>query len=271
MRIFAIKDEELSVQTTLAYLLYYEKPRAFYIELPDTADPWETPLLLSSFLKKGERTINAYWSMVWVRQRIIPQDRQNLGVVLKENKLDEYDEFELLMLADGRCAQDSCYLAEITESELPDELIRRWEKKVEDVVPASDRNLLVFFRNGAVKKCCVQSLVGDTPAFAPILRHESRFCAVSVQPDGYGVSWSEQAVISHLELYDHGMDIPLSMDDFLSFIANRVINAGEAAEMLNCSRQNINDLVRRGKLNPIRTDSKNKLFMKNEVQQRIQK
>ena len=95
MRIFAIRDEELSHANVLAHLLYYEQSKAFYIELPDDADPWETPLLLSTFLKRGEYTVNAYWSRMWVQQRIVPSDRQNLGQVLKANGLDEYDEFAL--------------------------------------------------------------------------------------------------------------------------------------------------------------------------------
>ena len=64
MRVFAIKDEKLTV--ILAYLLYYEQAKSFYIELPDDTDPWKTPLLLSSFLKRGEHTVNAYWSRMWV-------------------------------------------------------------------------------------------------------------------------------------------------------------------------------------------------------------
>ena len=41
-----------------------------------------------------------------MQQRIVPTDRQNLGEILRDNGLKEYDEFELLMLATGRCAQD---------------------------------------------------------------------------------------------------------------------------------------------------------------------
>ena len=109
MRIFAIKDDTLSQEIVLGYLIYYENAKAFYIELPDDADPWETPLLLSSFVKRGERSVSSYWSRLWVQQRIIPRDRQNIGQVLKENGLKEYDEFQLLMLTMGRCAQDECY------------------------------------------------------------------------------------------------------------------------------------------------------------------
>lgn len=54
MKIFAIRNEEDENRKDLGYLIYYEKPRRFYIELPDDADPWETPLILSSCLKRGE-------------------------------------------------------------------------------------------------------------------------------------------------------------------------------------------------------------------------
>lgn len=41
MKIFAIRNEEDENRKDLGYLIYYEKPRRFYIELPDDADPWE--------------------------------------------------------------------------------------------------------------------------------------------------------------------------------------------------------------------------------------
>lgn len=268
MRIFAIKDEELT--GILAYLLYYEQAKSFYIELPDHADPWETPLLLSSFLKRGEHTVNAYWSRMWVQQRIVPSDRQNLGQILKANGLDEYDEFKLLMLSNGRCAQDNCYLEEITPGEIPDELTKRWAKKIEDVIPLAERHLLVFFRDGMVRKCSITPFAEGNPALAPVLQNDDIFRSVAVQTDGYGVRWSEQAVINNAALYRAGVEIPLSLNDFCSFIADRVVNSTEAAEMLGCSRQNIDDLTKRGKLHPVRVDTRNTLFLKNEIQQRVQ-
>ena len=95
MRAFAIRDEEEQRIKDLAHLIYYEKDKRFYIEVPDDADVWETPLLLASFVKRGKRTIDSYWSKVWVQQRIVPTDRQNLGQILKANGLEEYDEFQL--------------------------------------------------------------------------------------------------------------------------------------------------------------------------------
>lgn len=269
MRIFAIRDEELPKDETLAYLLYYEQAKCFYIELPDDADPWTTPLLLSSFLKRGEYTINAHWSRMWVQQRIIPSNRQNLGQILKANSLETYDEFQLLMLANGRCAQDSCYIEEIPlESVLPS-VRKRWEAKVDEVIPLKNHCLLVFFRDGTVRKCDITPIIRENRAFQPILLNDTLFCSVSVQTDGYGIYWSEQAEIDNTTLYQAGVELPISLDDFRSFITNRVVTSTEAAEMLDCSRQNIDDLTKRGKLHPIRFDTRNKLYLKNEVQQRM--
>ena len=82
-------------------------------------------------------------------------------------------------------------------------------------------------------------------------------------------SWSRETVtISDKELYKYGVEIGLSMDDFRDFVSHRVVNAAEAAEILECSRQNIGDLVQREKLHPIKREAKNTLFLKSEVVQR---
>jgi hypothetical protein len=53
----------------------------------ENAGSWETPPPLSSFLKHGEMTVNAYCSRIWVQQRIIPSDRQNIDDLIRRNKL----------------------------------------------------------------------------------------------------------------------------------------------------------------------------------------
>ena len=266
MRLFAVRDEALSTDKTFAYLIYYEAPRTFYIELSDQTDPWDMPALLSSFARRSEFSIGSAWSRRWVQQRIVPQDRQNLGQILKDNGLTEYDEFSLLLLANGRCEQDDCCLEEIPVNPLPELLQRRWQTKVEDIVPLDVPRLLVFFRNGLGKIIDVDSLA--VPACSPFLANQQRFNSVEVQPDGYGVFWNDQAAIPHRDLFAHGMAVPLSLQDFSRFIQHRVVSASEACSLLDCSRQNIDDLMRRDKLHPLRTDAKYKLFLKNEVIQR---
>lgn len=268
MRVFAIKDDSLSKDILLGYLIYYELPKAFYIELPDDADPWKTPLLLSSFVTHGQRSVGSYWSRLWVQQRIIPQDRQNIGQILKENGLTEYDEFQLLMLNMGRCAQDDCYLEEISASMLPSWLSERWQMKIEDVVPLRDFRLLIFFRNGEVRIADIKALSSRHEECIPYLVQEKRFSTVEVQPDGYGVMWSDTAMISDRELHAHSEMVPLSLDDFIGFVQHRIVSASEACQLLECSRQNIDDLMKRGKLHPIRKDTRYKLFLRSEILQR---
>ena len=268
MKIFAIRDESAAIQKDLAYLLYYEIEKRFYIELPEDADPWETPLLLDSFVKRGEKTVNSYWSKIWVQQRIIPTDRQNLGEILRDNGLREYDEYALLMLAMGRCAQDDYCLVPLSEHDLPKEIVKRFETRIEDLLPLEDYSLLVFFRNGTVKKCDLKSYFEKTETFHILIKNPAYFSSVQMLTGGYGAAWDVNMTITDRMLYRIGKKVPLSVSDFKSFVIQRVVNGAEAAELLHCSRQNLLDLTRRGKLHPIKTSEKNTLYLKSEVLKR---
>ncbi|MBS6764515.1 MAG: DUF2442 domain-containing protein [Clostridium sp.] len=269
MKVFAIKDEEDKQLKTLAYLIYYEREKKFYIELPENADPWEVPLLLDSFVRRGEFTVNAFWSKLWVQQRIVPQDRQNLGQILKTNGLETYNEYELLMLGEGRCAQDSYYLVPLCSKVLNEQFHMRYQIKIEDVVPLEGSKLLVFFRNGNVRKCNMKRLLSYNARFASIMKNDELFKKVCIQTGGYGVCWGEHLSVSDKKLYETGESIPLSINDFRSFVSSRTVNTTQASELLECTRQNIEDLVKRGKLHPVKVDAKSKLFLKSEIQQRL--
>ena len=268
MKIFAIRDESLNRDKILGYPLYYENSKSFYIELPEDADPWEVPLLLSSFAKRGQYSIGSYWSRIWVEQRIVPKDRQNLGQILKDNNLSEYDEYDLLKLSEGRCAQDDCFLKELKPEQVSPEILSRWEYKIDDVLPLEDRCLLLFFRNSEVRIADAGRFEETYSSCRPYLRRDDLFQKVEVQPDGNGIFWSEQASIPYNVLYESGISVPLSLQDFCTFVQKRIINTAQACRILGCSRQNIDDLVRRGKLHPVRTDEKQTLFLRNEILQR---
>lgn len=268
MKIFAIRDETDKAKKDLAYLLYYEQDKTFFIELPDEADEWETPLILDSFVKKGEHTVNSYWSRVWVLQRIVPPDRQNLAQVLRDNGLTEYDEFALLMLANGRCAQDTYYLCPMKDAQLPAEIRKRFAARIEDAVALEDWELLVFFRDGSIRKCCMRDYLQEKRELRILVQKPELFVTVAIQPGGYGVKWDENMVVSAETLGQMGTPIPLKADDFRAFVAQRTINAAEAAQMLDCSRQYINELVKTGKLHPVKATGKSTLFLKSEVMKR---
>lgn len=266
MRIFAIKDDTLPKDKILGYLIYYEIARSFFIEVEEHTDPWELPLILFDFARRKEYSLDSYWSQRWIQQRIVPRDRQNLGEILRENGLKRYDEFDFLMLASGRCGQDDCYLEEIPADPLPTLLLRRWQTKVHDIVPLAVPRLLVFFRNGTAKIVDVSAI--KLPECLPYLSHQERFNTVEVQPDGYGIWWNKRARVAHSVLFQCGTDIPISLADFQRYIQKRVVNTAEACRIMDCSRQNIDDLMRRGKLHSLRTDTRYKLFSRAEVVER---
>ena len=64
------------------------------------------------------------------------------------------------------------------------------------------------------------------------------------------------------------MDIPFSYHEISRYVQNRLVNTNQTCDILECSRQNIDDLMKRGKLHPVRTDERYKLFTKAEVVER---
>ena len=268
MRTYAIRDDFYPGKD-LAYLIYYEKQKQFYIELDEDADEWELPISLSPFLKKGIRSINSYWSRIWVQQRIVPTDRQNLGHILRDNGLKEYDEFRLLIISAGRCAQDSCYIAPIDEKHMNIVLKKRFRQKTDSAVTAGQGMLIVFFRDGRAKKCDIKKIAGKDRRYGFLEANEEYFRNVEMQPDGNGVKWGNMFELSYEQLYQAGEEIALTYEEFICSIREGLVNTAEAAHILGCSRQNIDDLVRRGKLVPIKKTAKDRLFLASDIRKRI--
>lgn len=125
-----------------------------------------------------------------------------------------------------------------------------------------------FFRDGIIKKCDLKKYFEKTQIFHILLKKPEYFEHVQMQTGGYGVAWDVNMSVSDSMLYRMGKNVPLTAADFRNFVAHRVINATEAAELLGCSRQNIIDLTKRGKLHPLKTSDKNTLYLKSEILKR---
>lgn len=268
MKIFAIKDELDKTSKQLAYLFYYENEEKFFIEIPEKIDPDKLPMMLTIFHHSGYRTINSYWSKEFVKQRIIPSDRQNLGSILKNAGLKYYDEYQLLVKSKGKCSHDSCYIEMIKEKDLPKEILKRNLMKVEDVIPLDKYEILVFFRDGLIRRISLKDLIGNKKEFKEILKNKDIFYRVKVESGGNGIVYSEKATFSAQELYKEGTEVNIDINILKSFIQQRVIDTQEAAALLDCSKQNINDLVKKGKLTPIKENQKYRLFLRGEVLER---
>lgn len=60
-----------------------------------------------------------------------------------------------------------------------------------------------------------------------------------------------------------------SDEELKQFIADNIISTGEAAEILGCSRQYVNQLIKENKLNPIKKINYITLFLKSDIEARI--
>ena len=66
--------------------------------------------MIHRFMTNGRTELDSYLSSLWVNDRIIPKERQNIAEILRENKLNTYREIDMLELCMGRCTLDDIYL-----------------------------------------------------------------------------------------------------------------------------------------------------------------
>ncbi len=60
-----------------------------------------------------------------------------------------------------------------------------------------------------------------------------------------------------------------SRDDLIKFIQEELIDTSEAAQILGCSRQNISDLIKRGKLKPVKILRQERVFFRADILARL--
>ncbi len=265
MIVFEIRDKAQQ-DLLLGYLFYYERNKRFFSEILGEMDEWSAPFIFSGHIKKGIYSIDSIWSMKFVRQRIIPPDRQNLGSILRENGLKEYDEWRLLQLSEGRCAQDELYLRKISDQDILLEIKKRLEKKVLDVMVLGQHKVLVFLKNGESRIVNVQKLCGDNHVFGRVLREEDVFRNVRVSPGGNGIDWGEERFLSAEILRQQGKPSEIHFDDVAGFIRERLCDPSETTALLHCSRQYVKQLVDKERLTPIREDAHANLYLKSALE-----
>ena len=270
MRLFALRDDNDPDRETLAVLTYYERAREFYFDLPEGADPWTVPLILSSFAERGAWEVGHDWAFSWVRSRVVPESRQNLGEVLRVNGLDEYDEFALLEMTGGRCAQDDCYLDPLDFSRAPAWYVERQGWRVADAVPLTGARLFAAFRDGATGVLDAHALALTNEAFARVACDERVFAAAEVGPGGREVRWGARCRLTWGELRQAMEFSPIRTDDLGAIVSAMTVDASQAAETLGCTRQNVAALAQRGRLTAVKSGQKCTLFMRSEVRGRAE-
>ena len=265
MIVFEIRNKA-EKRRLLGYLFYYERSKRFFTEILEELDEWNAPFIFAGHIKRGIYSIDSIWSRKFVSQRIIPTDRQNLGSILKANGLKTYDEYKLLQLSEGRCAQDELYIVRIQMGEILPQIRKRLDEKVMDVMALQDRRALVFFRDGKSCIADMKSLCGDQRIFGKVLSDDEGFRALHVSPGGNGVEWDEERYIPSWQLRSSGIDAGIIYEDLIGFIKDRLIDTAQTTAILNCSRQYVNQLVDTGCLHPVREGSNSNIYLRSSIE-----
>lgn len=56
-----------------------------------------------------------------------------------------------------------------------------------------------------------------------------------------------------------------SKETLIEFIRSEIITTAEATELLNCSRQYLDELVSKGKITPVKTINRVRLYWKDDI------
>ena len=185
MKISVIKLDEHN--TNLGYLLYFENDKSFVIELPEDANEWRTPLLLSSYVKRKKYTVYPADALMWVKVIIVPNSRHNIGSILKDNGLSEYDEYKLLIMDDGRRSQDNYYLETVNSQ--PPFIKERHKFLIKDFLILSNKDIAVFFRNDETR----------------IFGYRADCESIAVSAGGYGLLLDGNSFVNNRTIYNHAL------------------------------------------------------------------
>ncbi len=260
MKIYEIIDE--GDPSPLGVLLYYKKSKTFIVELREALDEWTAPLHFTRQVREGIYTMPRTLSRMWARARIIPPDRQNIGDILKNSGMKEYDEMRLLELSSGRCSQDFMHIRKT--SHLPDYVKARNQKNLVDCTLTDKGYIICFFNNGIVKKVRPED-IADYPDMDKVISNKKLYRSGSVGVGGYYITFNDSIDIPAYILYNAGEEIPVGLDDFLAFAGNNLLDTSESCRVCNCSRQNLSNMLKNEFLAPVKENVKGNLYLKGEV------
>lgn len=260
MKIYEIWDEESN--RSIGILQYFEKERCYVIELQDDLDEWTAPLLFTSFVSRGIYTIPRQESYIWVKERVIPSGRQNIGAILSHHKMAQYDEMKMLEISRGRCSQDHLCIKKIDA--LPTFVVERQHKNLTDCCMCDGNAVLCLFADDTARKLPLDSLKA-LDGVEKVLRNQDLFESGMVGTGGYCLTFNDSIDIPAKDLYEMKEELPIGKRDFELFVQKNIWDTAKACDALTCSRQNITYLVRRENLTPLQTDVKGNLYLKGDV------
>lgn len=250
LKICAIYNEAKNGTGAIGYVLYHANEKEFSIELDEKLTLSDVPIFFDAFIKNRTFTITDHFARKWVDQRIVPKNRQNLGMILKEAGLNEYDPYALLLWGGGRSSQDDCYIIRCDERNVvfPAWFTDRQNEKIMYLCPLSGERALVSLKNGMLYLIDIKD-----PKNAYI------------SAGGNAILDNGKPILKNHEIKEKGTSLPLTMQDLMDIISDEVVPPKAAESLLSCSRQNLNYLTSRGIITNILSDTSHRLYWRHEL------
>ena len=250
LKICAIHNKTKKGTEPIGYVLFHGDQKEFSIELDEKLSLSDVPIFFETFVKNRTFTITDHFARKWVDQRIVPKNRQNLGMILKEAGLNEYDPYALLLWGGGSSSQDDCCIIRCDEKNaiFPAWFTDRLGEKIIYLCPLSNGRALVSLKNGMLYLIYIKD-----PKNAYI------------SAGGNAILNNGKQVFQNTEIKEQGTALPLTMQDLMDIISDEVVPPKTAESLLSCSRQNLNYLTSRGIITNILSDTSHRLYWRHEL------
>ena len=270
MKIYSIKNEYLKTNNIIGYLFYYSSDCSYSIELKENIDPYDMTIYFAAFTERQIYTLGPDWSKRWVEMRIVPRDRQNLGAILREAGLAEYDSHRLIVLSEGRCAQDDLSISPISEDNLETWAKVRLERRIGLATPISNGRILITLNDKTVRIADLKSLIGETATkrsgLNDLLNDEAKLRNFKTITGGTGIAWDEDLYIMADELTRYSTKCCIDSDDLRTIITGAVIDTAGLINEYGVSRQYINRITNDGILPAIASHGRSMLYLKSDAE-----
>ena len=111
---------------------------------------------------------------------------------------------------------------------------------IKSVVPQTQFELLIRFRNGTTKQYDMKPLMESIDHYRHFLSDMDQFSLVQVSPDGESVFWNEYTDCGCEELWRNGKTVKTSFDSLLS--------CSDAAELWHVDQSTLRKAIASGRL-----------------------
>lgn len=98
----------------VAELFYDENSCEYSLKIYENVNTKDMPAILMILAEQGRFEVGDDIARMFVKERVIPSDRQNIGDILATYGFKFYDEFLFLVADEGRCCMDDFYLEKVS-------------------------------------------------------------------------------------------------------------------------------------------------------------